>query len=333
MTRSETSSSELEPRYVFFGAGAYRVHKRREQVGIVVTQDALNDGRDSLEAPIPVSTLGAGRRVSVPSSLRSNCMNTRFQISSQRSHSQATPRHSGWSHGEIVTLIEVYFGAWTARPGVAHGPEVVFFPELPDFFWREVFAPKFVSFAVALDVVITFENRDRESLGVEPELIDEKLPREIDGFFLEVIAEREVPKHLEERVVTRGYADVFEVVVLATGADTLLNGRRPAIVAGFESEEDVLEVVHPRVHEQERGIVEGNERGALNDPVLVLSKVVEKALPYLSNLHHDSVSTILTLQYRRNLARLPIHERFRARNRAREGGGRRELYACRPINE
>ena len=36
---------------------------------------------------------GLGSGVSLPSALRSNCMKTRFQISSQRSQSQATPWH------------------------------------------------------------------------------------------------------------------------------------------------------------------------------------------------------------------------------------------------
>ena len=43
--------------------------------------------------PTPVSMHGAGSGSSGLSfSFRSNCMKTRFQISSQRSHSQATPR-------------------------------------------------------------------------------------------------------------------------------------------------------------------------------------------------------------------------------------------------
>jgi hypothetical protein len=39
---------------------------------------------------------------------------------------------------------------------------------------------------------------------------------------LEIVAEREVAEHLEEGVMTRGIADVVEVIVLAAGAHALL---------------------------------------------------------------------------------------------------------------
>src|SRR5438477_611662 len=42
---------------------------------------------------MPVSIEGLGRAVIFPDASRLNCMKTRFQISSQRSHSQAGPRH------------------------------------------------------------------------------------------------------------------------------------------------------------------------------------------------------------------------------------------------
>jgi len=44
----------------------------------------------------------------------------------------------------------------------------------------------------------------------------------VDRVALEIIAEREVPQHLEERVVPGGVADVFEVIVLAAGAQAAL---------------------------------------------------------------------------------------------------------------
>ena len=49
-----------------------------------------------------------------------------------------------------------------------------------------------------------------------------ELPSPFNGFFLEVVAEGPVAEHLEEGVVVGVVADVFEVVVLAAGADALL---------------------------------------------------------------------------------------------------------------
>src|SRR4051812_2522457 len=66
------------------------------------------------------------------------------------------------------------------------------------------------------------EDGDHHPLLRERVDLGEELPRVRDRFFFEVIAEAEVPEHLEERVMPRGDADVLEVVVLAADADALL---------------------------------------------------------------------------------------------------------------
>jgi hypothetical protein len=58
-------------------------------------------------------------------------------------------------------------------------------------------------------------------------------------------------------VVAAGEADVFEVVVLAAGADALLRGGGAVVVALLGAEEEVLELVHARVGEEQRGVVVG----------------------------------------------------------------------------
>ena len=67
---------------------------------------------------------------------------------------------------------------------------------------------------------------DRRPQPVGRQLVDlgEQLPGELDRVLLEVVAEREVAEHLEERVVARGVADVLEVVVLAARAHAALRG-------------------------------------------------------------------------------------------------------------
>ena len=61
-----------------------------------------------------------------------------------------------------------------------------------------------------------------QPLGIDGAGLGQQLVGEGDGVGLEVVAEREVAQHLEERVVARGAADVLEVVVLAAGAHALL---------------------------------------------------------------------------------------------------------------
>ena len=55
--------------------------------------------------------------------------------------------------------------------------------------------------------------------------------------------------------MTGGVADVFQVVVLATGAHAFLAADRAGIGALFLAQEAVLELVHPRVGEQQGGVI------------------------------------------------------------------------------
>jgi hypothetical protein len=106
-------------------------------------------------------------------------------------------------------------------------------------------------------LVILFVDRDPEILRVEAEPAvllggGQQLPRVADRAFLEVVAERPVAEHLEERAVPRGLADLFDVV----GADALLVvggarvGRRH--VAGQVGNEGH----HPGDDEQQRRVGE-----------------------------------------------------------------------------
>ena len=109
----------------------------------------------------------------------------------------------------------------------------------------------------------------------------EQLPGVGDGFALEVVAEAEVAEHLEEGVVAAGEADVFEVVVLAAGADAFLRGGGAGVVALLGAEEDVLELVHAGVGEEQRGVVGGDERGGVHAAMLF---AFEKTQEIFTNL-------------------------------------------------
>ncbi len=97
-----------------------------------------------------------------------------------------------------------------------------------------------------------------------------------DGVFLEIVAEGKIAEHFEKGVMAIGEADVFEVVVLAAGADAFLAGGGAVVVALLEAEENVLELVHPGVGEEQRGIVLRDERGAAHDAVAALLKESEE---------------------------------------------------------
>src|SRR5690606_20036994 len=79
----------------------------------------------------------------------------------------------------------------------------------------------------------------------------------------------EVAQHLEEGVMPGRVAHVLEIVVLAAGPNAFLGTGRPVAGAPVEAEEDVLELVHPRVGEQQGRVVGRNDRTRGNDRVFL----------------------------------------------------------------
>ncbi len=77
----------------------------------------------------------------------------------------------------------------------------------------------------------------------------------------EVVAEAPVAEHFEKGVMPAGAADIVEIVVLAAGADAFLGVGGAGVGAFFLAEEDRLELVHPGVGEEQRGIVERERPG------------------------------------------------------------------------
>jgi len=97
----------------------------------------------------------------------------------------------------------------------------------------------------------------------------------------EIIVERPVTQHLEKRMVIRVFADLFEVVVLAAYAQTLLAVDRPATIRRRQTEEDILELVHPRIGEKQGVITDRHYRRAGDK---LVASVPEKVYKIASNL-------------------------------------------------
>ena len=86
-------------------------------------------------------------------------------------------------------------------------------------------------------------------------------------------------------MVPGGVTDVFEIVMLAAGAHALLRGHGAIVVPLLGAREYVLELVHPSVGEQQRGVVGRDQRRAANDFVTLRREVVEKLLADLISCH------------------------------------------------
>jgi hypothetical protein len=257
------------------------LEQRCEAVRVVVGVGTLEDGRDPLE-PGPVSTQGAGSGWSSPLSSRSNCMNTRFHSSMIVPASFSSTKASvvaDRSRGLPQVVVEL--GARAAGTRVGHLPEVVLVAEPEDAIRRE---PDLLPPEVGR-LVVGVVHGGVEALGIEPVHLGHQLPRVPDGVALEVVAEREVPEHLEERMVPGRPSHFLEVVVLATGAHALLRGDRAPVARVVLAEEDALELHHPRVGEQEGGIVRRHQRGAGANGVPPIPEVLEESASDLGGLH------------------------------------------------
>ncbi len=78
-----------------------------------------------------------------------------------------------------------------------------------------------------------------------------------------------------------GEADIFEVVMFAAGADAFLGSGGFVVVALFEPKEDVFELVHPCIGEEEGGVAMGNERRAAD---AAMAFALEKAEEHFADV-------------------------------------------------
>ena len=191
--------------------------------------------------------------------------------------------------GNLGTVVIEDLGARAAGAGVTHHPEVVrriaralVVADAHDALGRHahLLGPDVVG------LVVLGIDRHQQLLGRQLEDRGQQLPGKLDGVLLEVVAKREVAHHLEEGVMARGVADVFQVVVLAAGADALLSRGGAAVGTLVEAQEDILELVHARVGEQERGIVMRHHRAGRDNGMALGLEELQVLLAYFGGLHH-----------------------------------------------
>jgi len=86
-------------------------------------------------------------------------------------------------------------------------------------------------------------------------------------------------------VVARGVADVLQIVVFSTRAQTPLRGRGALVGPGFPAEKHILELHHARVREKQRGIVCRHERARGDDRVTALFEELQKLCSDFRRFH------------------------------------------------
>ena len=262
-----------------------RMQDRQEEIGVVVAALALEDRRDSLE-PHPRIDRRGGKR-------HEGAVGLLIEL-----HEHQVPdldvaprvvfgRRNAVDRGQVGAEIEVDFAARTAGARIPHSPEVFLFAQAQDpaRIDTDRVAPDRRGLLVARHGGRAVEDGDPQALFRYAVHLGEQLPRPDDRVFLEVVAEREVPEHLEERVMARRAADLFEVVVLSGDTQAFLGRRGPRILPLLASGEDVFELVHPGVREQQRRVVGQDERRARHDTVAARCEEIEKRAAGLERGH------------------------------------------------
>ena len=128
-------------------------------------------------------------------------------------------------------------------------------------------------------------NRHPEPLFGELQVLRQKRPCKIDGFSLEIVAKTKIAQHFKKGMVPSGVPHVFEIVVFPAGPDTALTRYCAMIVTRFDTQKCVFKLVHPRVREQQRGIVVRHQGARSNTHVLLPLKVRQKRFSNVSSFH------------------------------------------------
>ena len=228
-------------------AGGFRRRDQvTEQVHIVIVGDALQNGGDALQPHAGVNRrLGqveAGLFVHLLELHEDEIPEFQITVAVFVGRTWRAAGH-GWA------LVKEDFRAIAAGAGRAHGPQIVGVAD------DAVIAEAGDLLPQSAGLFVGRVDRDQQLVLGQADHLGDEIPGEGDGLFLEVIAEGEIPQHLEESVVAGGIADIVQIVVLAAGADAFLDGGGAGIGPLFGTGEQVLELHHARIGEQQGGIV------------------------------------------------------------------------------
>ena len=178
-----------------------------------------------------------------------------------------------WDNG---SLIKMDLRAWTAGTGVRHLPEIIFLIAPHNTRGRNPdLSPQAIRF------VVLSKGRHPKPIFGESDCLRKEFPSEHNRVFFEVISERKVPQHLEERVMAPGISDILQIVMLPPRAQTLLNRHGPRIGACVLPKKHPLELIHPGIGKEQGGIGLRQEGGTRHRLMPVFFEISDKGQPQL----------------------------------------------------
>ena len=248
--------------------------QRVKQVDLVVAVHVLQDGGQALQAHAGVHAGGGQRGHSAG-------------LVHVELHEHVVPdldeavavffRAAGRAAGNVVAVVVEDFRAGAARPCIGHHPEVVALvasalvvADADHALGRQTndLGPDVVG------LVVFLVNGGQQALLGQLVNLGQQFPGPEQALLLEVVAKAPVAQHFEEGVVARGVAHIFQIVVLAAGAQAGLHRSSAHIGTFVSAQEHVLELNHAGVGEHQRRVIAGNERAARHHGVALGGKEV-----------------------------------------------------------
>ena len=282
-------------RHVALGVGAVSLarqlrntlDRRLEDIGVVIGLLALQNHAQTLEAHARIDIAGRQRlqrAVGLAVELHEDEVPDLDHLRMARIDHLAA-RLGG--DLRLIAQVEMNLRAGTAGTRLTHLPEVVVLVTADDVVFGQELLPVVVSLLIEGHAVLlrAFENRGVHAVGRQFVDAAQQLPRPLDRLLLEVVAVRPVAQHLEHRVVIGVVAHLFEVVVLARHAQALLGIGRTRIFAGRVAQKDVLELVHARIGEHQRGVALHDHRRRRHDHMALALEEVEKGAANFIRFH------------------------------------------------
>jgi hypothetical protein len=234
---------------------------REKEVRVVVREHPLEDGGEPLESHPGVDARERERDARAVRALVELHEHEVPDLEPARARLRVV-RRAVRPLAELDPAVEVDLAARAARAGVCHPPEVLVVARIDVAPLRHPLRREadLVAPDAPGDLVVRVRRR-RESIARDSHVDREELPGPVDRLALEVVAEAPVAEHLEERVVAGRPSDLLEVVVLAGDPQAALVVDGAGVAPRLGAGEDVLELDHPGVREQEGLVARRHERG------------------------------------------------------------------------
>ena len=156
-----------------------------------------------------------------------------------------------------IANINMNFGAWPTRAGIAHFPKIVFLRTTQDAFFWNVLLPDFERFGIFSHIIIGIAAKNGYIQLVFVNFIHfgKQFPGPTNGFFLKIVTKRPVAKHFEHGMVVGIMSNFFKIIMFARNAEAFLRIGHTWPLGGFVAKKPIFELVHPCIGEHERGVI------------------------------------------------------------------------------